>query len=102
MRAVALALALTVGALAFSGCGSSQKVQQARVGAGAARAEQLREIKVAQTTGPWLSIFPAHPSTSTCLIPAGGLTALQLPGRCETTIRSAATRHEPLRIVPFT
>src|SRR3954447_12974608 len=102
MRAFALALALAVGVLSISGCGSTKKRQQAEVGAGAARAEAFREIKAAEARNPVLSIFPTHPGTTTCLIPAGGVAKFDLHGSCETTVRSAPNRHEPLRIVTFT
>lgn len=102
MRVLALALVVASAALILSACGSTSKLSRAEAGAGAARAMQFREIHAAKASNPLLSIFPGQPGKRACLIPSGGITSRKLHGSCETTVRWAENRHEPLQIVTFT
>jgi hypothetical protein len=62
---------------------------------------RAQQISLARASNRLFSIFPGRPRTKKCGIPEGGAHFKPLPGRCETSIRFAAT-HEPALIVSFT
>jgi hypothetical protein len=110
MRATRTAAAAIAGALALSGCAGSRPKQTthptttlptttSQVSLASPRTQQIR---LARASNQLFSIFPATPGTTTCLIPAGGLTARHLHGTCQTTIHPDRHKHEPAIIVTFT
>jgi len=59
------------------------------------------EIRLARSSSPLFSIFPASPGERRCVIPAGGLAATHLRGWCRTSVRHIGT-HDRGVVVSFT
>lgn len=104
MRAIAAAVGVISGVLIASGCShltAQYTTTPETTGGLSLESPRVEQIALARTSNSLFSIFPAHPGTKKCGIPAGGVRFKPWPGTCTTGIR-ADPKHEPGIVVTFT